>query len=329
MPSDSIIGKQEARNNNYMSQSNRVAVVVPVRNRPDILEECLSSLANQDFPLNECEVLICDDCSTQDLEPVVNKFRNSIPNIKLLRQEKPKGPAAARNMGFRSSRASIFVCIDSDIICDKKFLTQIVRALAKHAGWIAAQGTVLSKGNIGGILFDAPENRGQTYPSGASAYRADALFKVEGFDEAFLLPACEDVDLAARLLKLGDYGYVAEAVAYHPSRRVTLRTHWRWRRHWKYEMILAKRYGFLSFPGNPAGPFPRLRVALAAIVTLPAGRFIESLKYVKGKPIGGMLACFYAIFDVFCGLWALPSILVSSIPPRRNYLSNRDQDTIQ
>lgn len=320
MPSDSIIGKQEAENNNYMSQSNRVAVVVPVRNRPDILEECLSSLANQDFPLNECEVLICDDCSTEDLEPVVNKFRNSIPKIKLLRQDKPKGPAAARNMGFRSSRASIFVCIDSDIICEKKFLTQIVRTLTKHSGWIAAQGTVLSKGNISGILFDAPENRGQTYPSGASAYRADALLKVGGFDEAFLLPACEDADLAARLLKIGDYGYVPEAVAYHPTRRVTIRTHWRWRCHWKYEMILAKRYGFLSFPGHPAGPFPRIRVALAAVVTLPAGRFLEGVKYIRYKPSDGTLACLYALVDFFLGLWALRSILFSKVPQRCNYL---------
>jgi hypothetical protein len=134
--------------------------------------------------------------------------------------------------------------------------------------------------------------------------------------------------LAARLLKLGEYGYVPQAVAYHPVRRVTLRTHWRWRRHWKYEMILAKRYGFLSFPGHPAGPFPRLRVALAAIVTLPAGRFIEGVKYIRHKPSEGMLACLYALFDVICGLWALPSILFSSVPPRRNYLSTDKNVTL-
>jgi GT2 family glycosyltransferase len=179
------------------------------------------------------------------------------------------------------------------------------------------------------ILYDAPESNGQAYLSGVSAYRADALLKVGGFDETFLLPACEDADLAARLLKIGDYGYVPGAVAYHPTRRVTLQTHWRWRRHWKYEMILAKRYGFLSFPGNLAGPFPRLRVALAAVVTLPAGRFIEGVKYIKHKPSDGMLACLYALFDVFCGFLALQSILFSYIPPQRNYLSNHIEDTGQ
>jgi GT2 family glycosyltransferase len=223
-------------------------------------------------------------------------------------------------MGFRSSNADVFICLDSDIVCEQDFLKRIVDALEKNPTWVAAEATVLPQGGNNSILMDAPENRGKGFPSGASAYRADALLKVGGFDEAFLLPACEDADLAARLLKLGDYGYVPEAVAYHPTRRVTLQTHWRWRRHWKYEMILAKRYGFLSFPWHPAGPFPRLRVALAAVVTLPAGRFIEGVQYIRYKPSDGMLVCLYALFDVFCGLWALPSILFSKVPRRCNYL---------
>ena len=303
-----------------------VAVVIPARNRPDLLEECLSSLAKQDFPLNECEILVCDDGSTEDLQPIVDKFNKSIPNLRLLKQQ-PKGPAAARNMGFRSSMAEIFVCVDSDIICKKEFLRQIIRALESNSNWVAAQGTVLPKGDIDSILFDAPRGDGHAYLSGASAYRAEVLRNVGGFDESFPLPACEDADLAARLLKIGNYGYVPEATVYHPVRRVTVRTHWRWRRHWKYEMILAKRYGFLAFPGNPAGRFPRLRVGLAAVITLPGGRLIEGIKYMRRKPSEGILACLYALFDVFCGLWALPTILFSVVPPQRNYLLSDSSNT--
>lgn len=180
------------------------------------------------------------------------------------------------------------------------------------------------------MVFDItrrPGKSGGSFPSGASAYRREALERVGGFDEEFKLPACEDAELAARLIQLGKYGYVPEALAYHPVRRVSLGTHWRWRKHWRYEMILAKRHGILSFPGNPAGPYPRLRVALAAIVTLPAGRFIQGLKEVLKKPGDGVFACFYALFDVFCGIWALPRILLDSVPPQRNYLSNHKPDT--
>jgi hypothetical protein len=128
------------------------------------------------------------------------------------------------------------------------------------------------------------------------------------------------VDLAVQVLKLGPIGFVPESVAKHPQRRITLRTHWGWRYSWKYVMIVAKRYGFLAFPGKDAGSFPRLRVALAAVVTQPAGRFIEGIRYMRKDFFEGSLACFYALLDVLCGTWALPSIFFSRVPERKNYL---------
>jgi glycosyltransferase involved in cell wall biosynthesis len=328
MPSDSNTGKQEAGNSNYMSESNRVAVVVPVRNRPDLLDKCLSSLVNQDFPLNDCEVLICDDGSTDDIQSVVQGFRG-ILNVQLLRQ-KAKGPAAARNLGICKSIAPIIIFLDSDVLPDQTLVSHLINALDKNSEWMGAEARIESMGGEKSPLWDGPIcHNGGYYHTAAIAYRREAIIKAEGFDENFKLPACEDVELGVRVIAQGTIGYVSEAVAYHPVRRVTLRTHWYWSRHWKYEMILAKRYGFLSFPGHPAGPFPRLRVALAAVVTLPAGRFIEGVKYVRHKPSDGMLGCLYALFDVFCGFWAFPSILFSPIPPRKNYLSDRNQDTIQ
>jgi GT2 family glycosyltransferase len=311
-----------------ISLARKAAVVIPVRNRSDLLKECLSSLAKQDVPIKECEVLICDDCSDIHLEPIVETFKECIPKIRLLRQDKRRGPGAARNMGFRSSGADIFVCIDSDVTCEPHFLLKLLRALELNKDWVAAEATVMPLTRISSPLLDAPVAKGGVYVSAACAYRAEALGQVGGFDENFLLPACEDVDLAMRLLRLGKFGYVPEAAVYHRARRVTLQTHWRWRGHWRYETILAKRYGILAFPGHPAGPFPRLRVAMAAIVTLPAGRLIEGVKYVRNKPSQGMLACLYALFDVFCGFWALPSILFSSVPQRRNYLSTDKNVTL-
>jgi GT2 family glycosyltransferase len=299
--------------------SPKVAVVIPARNRSDLLGKCLHSLAEQRFPLEAFEILVCDDGSNEDLKEIVKSFQPHIPNIRLLRQTS-KGPAAARNLGFRFSAADIFVCVDSDIVCGKSFINNLIRSLEENPDWVAAEASVLPAKERPSILWDAPESRGGAFPSGASAYRIDALRRAGGFDEEFLLPACEDVDLAARLLKIGGYGFVPEAIAYHPVRRVTVRTHWRWRRHWKYETILAKRYGFLSFPRKPIGRFPRGRVALAAIITLPAGRFLEGLKFMRCNPVVGILACLYALFDVFCGICALPQITFSPIPPGRNYL---------
>jgi len=307
----------------------QVSVVIPVRNRPELLVQSLSFLAKQDFRPNEYEVLVCDDGSTEDLQPVVEKFSSKILNLRFLRQE-PKGPAAARNLGVRESVSPIVVFMDSDILPHRGMILHLVTALDQNPDWMGAETRIKSIGEDQSPLWDGPVcDNGKRYHTAAIAYRRDAVDKAGGFDETFKLPACEDVDLAARILKKGSIGFVPEAIAYHPIRPIALQTHWRWRRHWKYEMILAKRYGFLSFPEHPAGPYPRLRVALAAVVTLPAGRFIGGVKYIKHKPSDGMLACLYALFDVFCGFLALPSILFSDIPPQRNYLSNHIEDTGQ
>ncbi len=300
----------------------QVTVVFPIRNRRDLLEKCLFHLTFQDFALDNFEVLICDDGSTDGLRLVVEKFNEIIPNLRLLRQ-KPKGPGAARNLGIRESIAPIIIFLDSDVVADRTLVSTLVTALNQNCGWMGAEAYIGPTGGNESPLWDGPIcSKGGRYHTAAIAYRREALIRAGGFDESFKLPACEDVDLAVQVLKLGPIGFVPEAVVKHPRRHVTLRTHWRWRQHWKYEMILAKRYGFLSFPSNPVGSFPRLKVALAAIITLPAGRFVRGLRYIQHEAVDGMLACFYAIFDVFCGLWALPSILFSSVPKRRNCLSN-------
>ncbi len=296
--------------------------MIPVRDRADLLGQCLSALLMQDFPLEECEIIVCDDGSREDLRPVITLHQNRRLDIRLLCLEERKGPAAARNLGIRACRAPIVVCVDSDVICDREFLKHTVGALEEHTGWVAAEGAVLPASGSLSILDDAPSNcKGGTYPSGASAYRVEAIVKVGGFDEEFLLPACEDVELAARLLTVGDFGWVPDAKARHPIRRITARTHWMWRRHWKYEMILAKRYGFLSFPGRDAGRFPRVRVAIAAVLNLPAGRALQSLTEPGQKFSDRSRALLYAILDVFCGLCALPEVLFGAVPRRANYLT--------
>src|SRR5262249_52368260 len=157
---------------------------------------------------------------------------------------------------------------------------------------------------------------GGHYHTAAIAYRREVLLAVGGFDEEFKLPACEDVELAMRVLEHGRIGFVPEAKVRHPPRKITGLAHWHWRQHWRYETILAVRYGILAFPDKACGSFPRMRVALAAMATLPAGRLLSALKSCADAPADAFLAALYALFDVFCGLWALPSILFAPVPAR-------------
>jgi GT2 family glycosyltransferase len=297
-----------------------LAVIIPTRNRLELLDRCLTSLAGQTFPMANCQVLVCDDGSTEELDPVVDRFRDQLPQLRLLRQP-PRGPATARNMGIRASEVEILVCLDSDVVCAPDFLVRLIEGLRSHPDWLAAEACIKPAEGEESPLWDAPDcQAGRRYHTAAMAYRRNALMNAGGFDETFKLAACEDVELAARLLKHGVIGFVPEAVVFHPRRRVSFRTYWFWRRHWRYVMVLAKRYGFLAFPEHPAGPLPRLRVALAAVLTLPAGRFLKGLKYSADHVYDGMAACVHSLFDLLCGVCALPSILFGRVSPRLDYL---------
>jgi GT2 family glycosyltransferase len=299
----------------------RVSVVVPVRNRMDLLVRTLETLIEQDYSPAEYEIVVCDDGSTDDVASVLARFGTAPVEIRLEKQS-PLGPAAARNLGIRVSHAPVVIFVDSDVQADRTLICSLIKALDAHPEWLGAEAALHPAGKKTGILWDAPSStEGGHYHTAAIAYRRGALLAVGGFDEEFKLPACEDVELATRVLEHGPIGFVPEAKVWHRSRRITGLTHWRWRRHWRYETILAVRYGILAFPSKSCGSFPRMRVALAAVATLPAGRFLSALKSCADTPTDAFLAALYALFDVLCGLWVLPSILFAPEPARRDYLS--------
>jgi GT2 family glycosyltransferase len=304
-----------------MSGRLRASIVVPVRDRADLLASALKSLAAQDFPDADYEIIVCDDGSHEDIGAAVQRLSCRSPAMRVARQP-PLGPAAARNLGIRLARAPIVIFIDSDVVADSRLVASLVGALDARSDWLGAEAALHPLGDDDGILWDAPSSaEGGHYHTAAIAYRRDALWEAGGFDEEFRLPACEDVELAVRVLARGTIGFVPAAKVWHPRRRVTRSTHWRWRHHWRYETILAVRYGILAFPGRPCGAYPRLRVAAAALATLPAGRLLAALSAWRKSPRSALLAACYAVLDVVCGLWVLPSILFAPVPLRRHYLA--------
>jgi GT2 family glycosyltransferase len=295
----------------------------------DLLMRCLDSIATQDFPAADYEVIVCDDGSTVDLSKTVARFYPRLPNLKLVKQGR-RGPAAARNLGICESDAPIIMFLDSDCVADNGLIRCLVGALADHPHWAGAEACLLPVEGFPGPLWEAPgAPEGGRFHTAAIAYRRDALIAVGGLDETFLLPACEDVELAARILSLGLIGFVPDAKAYHPRRRVSFHTHWRSRLYWKYLVILAQRYGFLAFPDRKTGRFFRLRLAWAAVFSLPLGRLLKSLHWMRQSPSDAILGSLYAFFDIPCGLGALPDILFGAVPERINYLRTRTIHDVQ
>lgn len=103
----------------------KVAAVVTTFNRPDLLGECLNSLLQQSRPLDE--ILVIDDCSSQETELAVRSFSPS--NVHYIRFAKNMGSAYAFYYGIKVAyeRSADWVwIIDDDSVLSKEALTELL-----------------------------------------------------------------------------------------------------------------------------------------------------------------------------------------------------------
>lgn len=301
------------------------SVVIPVYNRADLLRTVLTNLETQSISPRNFEVLVCDDGSTESLAEVVEDFRATLPQLSHLRQQN-RGPAAARNLGIVHARSDVILFLDSDVVPGTSVVEGLTSALQSHPEWQGAEAKLLPTGGDESCGWDAPRSdNGGHYHTAGIAYRKAVLVAVGGLDENFSRAACEDVELAVQVLQHGPIGFVPEAVVYHPRRRRTFASCWRGRRNWRYVQMLARRYGFLAWPGNKTS-FPRLRTAVCAAATLPMGKSLEAMKRMPRSPVDGLRGIGMAIVDWLGGLSMLPVILFAPLPPRRSRLLDAPVD---
>lgn len=295
------------------------SVVIPVYNRSDLLRAVLDGLTKQTISPNEFEVLVCDDGSTESLAPTVAQFVGFLPRLRHLTQPN-QGPAAARNLGIAHAAGDVVLFLDSDVVPGERVVEGLINGLAVHPDWQGAEAKLQPIGGQDSFGWDAPRSdNGGHYHTAGIAYRKAVLEKIGGLDENFSRAACEDVELAFRVLQHGSIGFVPEAVVYHPRRRRTAASCWKARKNWRYVQLLACRHGFLGWPGNTTS-FPRLRTALCAIATLPAGKSLDALKRLPTAPGDTLRGLGLAFVDWVGGVVMLPTILCAPLPPRRSRL---------
>lgn len=94
--------------------STDVSVVIPVYNRAKLLREAVASVLREADRVS-LEILIIDDCSTDDTWPVTQALAADHPGIiRLFRQDANGGQARARNRGLDASLGRWVKFFDSD-----------------------------------------------------------------------------------------------------------------------------------------------------------------------------------------------------------------------
>ncbi len=301
-----------------------ISIIIPTRNRGEDLRRCLAALAGQTRPMENVEVLVCDDGSEESLAEVVAAASGDGLRITHLRQA-PRGPAAARNLGISHARGAIIAMTDSDTQPQPGWLAALEEALAAHPEAVGVEGLVRAD-NVGRFdpLGEGPSNlTGGVFLTCNCAYRRQSLVAVGGFDETFPYPACEDTELAARIGALGPIIWQPAAVVIHPQRPLTLRTVLNKLRHWEYVLIMGLRYGYLGWQQYPTR-YPRLRVAALSVIALPLSKLRTAANWFYRKPEAAAKLCLLAVVE---SLGALLTVVPMAFSrridqriPRQGYL---------
>jgi glycosyltransferase involved in cell wall biosynthesis len=184
----------------------RVSVVIPTFNCGRYIGDALRSIETQQ--LTDCEVIVVDDCSTDETHRVVNAL---YPAAIYLRNDTNQGVSVARNRALAQARGTYVAFLDADDAWLPGKLQSQIDVLERESSVVAIGGEMIP-------FMQAIPQSGNAVPSvimlgfrdmviknhlatPTVVVRREALARVGEFSER--LKICEDYDLWLRLAEIG------------------------------------------------------------------------------------------------------------------------------
>ena len=109
----------------------KFSIIVPAYNAEEYLERCIASMANQNFPYDEYEVIVVNDGSTDGTLDLLNDLCLKYSFLRYVTTVNG-GLSRARNRGIKESVGEYLLFVDSDDSIRSNLLTQIYDELVKE-----------------------------------------------------------------------------------------------------------------------------------------------------------------------------------------------------
>ena len=95
-----------------MESKDLVSIITACYNSENYISETINSVLNQTY--QNWELLIVDDCSTDNTKSLIKKFQKTEKRIKLFQLNENCGAAVARNKAIKEAKGTFIAFLDSD-----------------------------------------------------------------------------------------------------------------------------------------------------------------------------------------------------------------------
>lgn len=213
-----------------------ISIIIVTVGENNYLETCLKSIKTQTH--SKCEIIVIDNSFNQGLKQRVCK---DFPDIEFYSSPKNLFYCSALNKGIKMSKGEFILCLNDDVVLDKKFIEEALRGffIDTKVGMVSGKilrsdGETIDSTGLFLSFFRTAKERGYQDKDNGQFEKQEYIFGVNGavafyckkmlediredydyFDSDFHF-FYEDLDVAWRAKRRGWKGYyVPKAIAYH------------------------------------------------------------------------------------------------------------------
>ncbi|MEN0049738.1 MAG: glycosyltransferase [Bacteroidota bacterium] len=182
-----------------------VSVVIPTRNRLQLLKRAIQSVLNQSY--QQLEIIVVNDGSTDGTKEYLDQLTNELENICVFHSYPAKGACSARNIGIWNAKGEYLTLLDDDDEYFPKRISALLKVFQKNPdlAFVCSSYLVIQDGK--NIVLNAKLKELElsnvfwknTMGNSLLTY-TDRIRAINGFDER--LTSAQDYDLFIRLIKV-------------------------------------------------------------------------------------------------------------------------------
>ncbi len=203
-----------------------VSIIMPTYNCGAYIKESIDSVLAQTF--QNWELLIIDDCSTDNTEEIVKRYLWE-KRVLYYKLEKNSGPATARNIGLEKAKGTYIAFLDSDDLWTEDKLEKQIAFMQKHNAKLSctAYEKMTEQGELLGVIVEPYEKADydKVLFSGNSLGNSTVMYEREPFSDLRvpMIKKRNDFALWLQILKKEQYAYgILEPLMFYRVRKASV-----------------------------------------------------------------------------------------------------------